>query len=1061
MKQCIAVLILLCCCLGGLLAQRNINGKVFDEQTKMPLGGVTVKVNSGKSVITDSSGFFYVLLEQADSAVLFTRAGYVELNLHWDQLKDHSFYLQPKVLTIEEVTVATGYQNVPKERATGSFEKIDNKLFNRSTGTNILNRLEGVTSGLYVSRVTGNPEFFIRGLSTIQGSTAPLIILDNFPYEGDISNINPNDVESITVLKDAAAASIWGASAGNGVVVITSRKAKYLQPVRLTLNSTVIIEDKQNLFKDKAFINTPDYIALEKFLFSKGKYDGDLADNNVYPVVSPIVEILAKQRAGLLSAAQADAQISALSQYDVRNDYEKYIYRKAITQQYALQLSGGSDRVSYLLSGGRDQGLAGIVGNDFRRTTFYSAINLKPLRGMEISSSINYTDTKTNNNGTASISPGAGKVKLYPYARLLDDNGNALAVVKDYRSGYIDTAGAGLLKDWHYRPLDEIRHQDIRNMGQDMIARLGIKYALNKQWSMELRGQYEKNNMENRALYDPNSYYARNLVNRYSNIIGATVTLNIPNGGILDERYSSISAYNARAQVNYDAALGKWHKLNLMAGAESRENQLSSQSTRVYGYNDDLLTYANVNYITSFKLYGRLGSATVPTQNGFAGVLNRYLSVYANGAWSFYNRYTLSASVRKDASNLFGVNTNQKWNPFWSTGFSWKLSNESFYRLHWLPLLTARATYGYSGNINNGLSALAIIAYGSASPVNNLPFALATQPSNPNLKWERTGTTNLAIDFGTIKNKVTGSLEYYVKKSSDLFMPVFIDPTIGTSGGYLTENGANLTTSGMDIKLNTTCSFGNCRWEAQLLLNYVRSKVTSYAYENPNKGAYASVGYTITPIVGKDPYALISYRWGGLDPATGDPMGYINGQLTKNYQSLVQPTSFNDLVVEGTTRPPYFGSFRNSFYVKRFGLSANIIAKWGYYFRRTGLQYDGLFNNWNMNDEYAQRWQKPRDENSTNVPSLTYPADANRDKFYLNSEATVEKGDHIRLQDIRLSYDLPTVNHWRKIFQQAQCFVYGNNLGILWKANTKGIDPDYRVGLPAPRSWSMGVKLIF
>lgn len=114
-----------------------------------------------------------------------------------------------------------------------------------------------------------------------------------------------------------------------------------------------------------------------------------------------------------------------------------------------------------------------------------------------------------------------------------------------------------------------------------------------------------------------------------------------------------------------------------------------------------------------------------------------------------------------------------------------------------------------------------------------------------------------------------------------------------------------------------------------------------------------------------------------------------------------------------------------------------------------------------MNDEYAQRWQKPRDENSTNVPSLTYPADANRDKFYLNSEATVEKGDHIRLQDIRLSYDLPTVNHWRKIFQQAQCFVYGNNLGILWKANTKGIDPDYRVGLPAPRSWSMGVKLIF
>lgn len=1061
MKKCIVLIIMFLMCSGGLLGQRNINGKVFDEQTKMPLGGVTVMVNSGKSVMTDASGFFYLSLEKGDSAVLISRAGYNEMSVSGQSMQSHSFYLKPNTITIEEVTVSTGYQQLPKERATGSFEKIDNTLFNRSTGTNILNRLEGVTSGLYVSKVTGTPEFFIHGLSTIQGNTAPLIILDNFPYDGDISTINPNDVESITVLKDAAAASIWGASAGNGVVVITSKKAKYLQAVRLTLNSTIIIEDKADIFKDRGFISSPEYIGMEKFLFAQGKYDGDLSDNNVYPVVSPVVEILAKQRAGILSAAQADEQINALSKYDVRNDYKKYIYRKAVTHQYNLQLSGGGDRISYLLSGGWDQGLTGIVGNDFRRATFFSAVNLKPVKGLEVSGSVNYTDSKISNNGSAVISPGTGKIQLYPYARLADDNGNALSVVKDYRMGYIDTAGAGILKDWHYRPLDELQQHDIRNMGQDMIGRLGLKYTFSRQWSAELRGQYEKNIMENRALYDANSYYARNLINRYSNINGTIVTPNIPNGGILDEKYSSISAYNARAQVNYDAVAGKHHRFNMMAGAETRENRISSQGTRVYGYNDNLLTYADVNYVTNFKLYGRLGSGTVPSQNSFAGILNRYLSLYANGAWSYDNRYTLSASVRKDASNLFGVNTNQKWNPFWSTGFAWKASNESFYHLKWLPLLTTRATYGYSGNINNSLSALAIIAYGSASPVNNLPFALATQPSNPNLKWERTATTNLAVDFETWKGRVFGTVEYYLKKSSDLFMPVFIDPTIGTSGSYLTENGANLTTRGMDIRINTNCTIGQCRWETQVLLNYVRSKVTSYSYENANKGVYAGVGYTITPIAGKDPYALISYRWGGLDPATGDPLGYINGQLSNDYQALVQPGSFNDLVIEGTTRPPFFGSFRNSIYYRGFGLSVNIIAKWGYYFRRTGLQYDGLFNNWNLNEEYSQRWQKPGDEKITNVPSLLYPSDANRDKFYLNSEATVEKGDHIRLQDIRCSYDLQKGRHYLKMIQEAQCFLYANNLGILWRANKRGIDPDYQVGLPASRSWSLGIKLIF
>lgn len=1045
------------------MAQKIIHGKVYNEQTKLPLEGVTVKIKNGASTHTDSSGYFTIRYSGNTPTLLFSSIGYypMEEPAGADQ---KTFFLKPHALEMAEVTVSTGYQQLPKERSTGSFDKIDNTLLNRATGSNILDRLEGVTSSLYFSKVLGSSQLFIRGLSTINGNTAPLIILNNFPYDGDINNINPNDVESITVLKDAAAASIWGAQAGNGVIVITTKKGKYSQPAKFSFSSTVTVQQEPDVYKDKGFMNPGDFISLEKYLFAQGFYDGDLADVYSYPVISPVVEILSKERDGTISPTDADALINALSKNDVRRDYEKYLYRKAITQQYSLGLSGGSEKINYLINAGLDKNQLSLTGNDTRRNTFYSAINIKPIRRLEINSSITYTDSKSllngSYNGNGAVKPGGSKTMIYPYARLADDQGNAQATVRDYRYGYIDTTGQGLLEDWHYRPLDELKEENHSVLNQEALINLGLSYEISKQLSLEVKGQYQRNNNAQRDFYSSDSYYARNLVNEYTNIVDGNAILNIPAGGILDDIHSSVSAYNIRAQANYNTSFGKSHRLNMIAGAETRENKLSSQGNRVYGYNDNILTYTNVDYVSTFNLYDNLGANTIPDNSSFAGILNRYVSLYGNGAYSFQDKYILSASVRKDASNLFGVNTNQKWNPFWSTGLAWKISDESFYKFSWMPFLKARVTYGYSGNIDNGLSALPIISYSSSSPVTNLPYALATQPSNPNLRWEKTATTNWGLDFATKKNWLNGSIEYYLKKSSDLFEPVPIDPTIG-AGNILTENAANLLTKGMDIKLNSTLVFNSIRWEGLLLFSYVKSKVTKYLFDFDTKDAYVGIGYNISPLQGGDPYALISYRWGGLDPDNGDPIGYIDGKTSKDYYTITHPTTFNDLVVKGTTRPPYFSSFRNSFYYKGFGLSANIVFKWGYYFRRSALIYYTLFNNWIMNSEYAQRWQRPGDEKITNVPSLTYPADENRDLFYANSEATVEKGDNIRIQDIRLSYDLNSKGFNKKTVKDVQIFLYLNNVGILWRANKLGIDPDYGTGLPAPFSTSVGIKANF
>lgn len=1049
---------------NNLSAQKTISGKVFDEQSKMLLSGVTVTPNKGTPVTTDSTGYFKISSTANFSTLSFSSVGYFPLELNVKSFKNGIVYLKPNTVTIDEVTVSTGYQQLPKERSTGSFDKIDNQLLNRSTSSDILNRLETVSSSLYFSKVNGDPPLlFIRGLSSLQYNTAtsPLIILNSFPFSGDIRNINPNDVESVTLLKDAAAASIWGAQAGNGVIVITTKKANYEQPISLSFTSTFITQNKPDLYKDRNYMSSADFINVEKFLFSQGFYDDYLNNIYYYPSVTPVVEILSKERDGTLSTADAEAQINGLSQHDIRQDYLKYLYRKASTQQYSLSLSGGSEKVNYLLNAGFDKNQLSIVKDGNRRYTFNAAINIKPLNKLEVSSSIFYTDRKSENNGIGAVTPGLGRPNTYPYARLADDEGNPLALIQDHRVGYIDTVGNGLLKDWNYYPLREINDHNISIRDQDVLFDLGLKYKLSNQFSVQLKGQYENMHTRNRDLYDGDSYYTRNYINQFTNIIDSIPVLHVPDGGILDNNYTDLESYNIRGQANYDATFNGVHHVSVMAGAEARQNFTESHGDRVYGYNDNILTYSNVDYVTEFNLYGYLGSLTIENPISISEILDRYLSLYANGAYSYKGKYTFTASVRKDASNLFGVNTNQKWNPFWSTGIAWKLSSEPFYKLTWLPFLKARVTYGFSGNINNGLSALAIIRYGSRARVTGLPYAIAKQPPNPDLTWERTGTLNFGLDFATYKNKLSGSVEYYIKKSSDLFIPVRIDPTLGVPGNLLYMNSGNLSTKGVDVKLNSVLQFNKIKWEGQLLFSYVRNKVTNYKFDYKDKSAYISTGNLISPLEGQDPYALICYKWGGLDPQTGDPQGYIDGKISKDYYYLIHPTSLNDLAIKGTARPPYFGSFINSFYYKGFGISANIVFKWGYYFMRSGIQYDGLFTDWAMNTEFTDRWQKPGDETHTNVPSMTYPSNYYRDQFYIHSEALVEKGDNVRLKDIRLSYDFNFSHGQRKVIRGLQLFMYANNVGIIWRANDKGIDPDYGFGIPAPHSYSFGLKANF
>jgi hypothetical protein len=502
--------------------------------------------------------------------------------------------------------------------------------------------------------------------------------------------------------------------------------------------------------------------------------------------------------------------------------------------------------------------------------------------------------------------------------------------------------------------------------------------------------------------------------------------------------------------------------LSGLAGAEIRELITTTNTYRTYGFNPDNLTSASVDYTGIYPVLVTGFSSFIPNNVFFSKLTNHNLSTYANLAYTYLDRYTFSASGRRDASNLFGVKTNQKWTPLWSAGFAWLLSQEKFYTLNWLPYLKLNMSYGYSGNIDPGQSAVTTIANRSASPYTLTPMATIYQYGNPDLRWERAGQFNIRLEFRALHNRFSGSIEYFSKTGKDLYGISPIDYT-AVSVRTLLKNSASMKGSGWDIELNRLNIDGKFKWQTTLLWNVARNTVTDYFTNTARASAYinGSGVYTLSPLKGYPVFSVFSYPFAGLDPQTGNPQGVLNHQLSTNYTDLLAD-SLQNAVYNGSAVPVSQVAFRNTFSFGRFSLTLNILGKFGYYFRRSSIYYSDLMNNGNGHADFAKRWQQPGDEANTIVPSMLYPLVSNRDVFYNGSEVLVEKGDHIRLHYITLSYEYAPDKRMASAFKRIRLFVNANNVGILWRANTAKIDPDYLDNtIPPSTSFSVGCNLSF
>ncbi|WP_205513818.1 SusC/RagA family TonB-linked outer membrane protein [Longitalea arenae] len=1049
----------------------EVKGKVLNHKGE-PLAGANVKVK-GTAIggVTNAEGFFELRGVEEDATLEISYLGFESQIIKVDGRSVIAIQLKlvESELAAVSVSVYTGYQSIPKERATGSFVQIDNKLLNRSASYDVLSRLEGVASGLafYRNSKTDQPTLNIRGRSTIFAEVQPLIVLDNFPYDGDITNINPNTIESITILRDAAAASIYGVRSANGVIVITTKKGNSNTPPQVHFNTNITMGARPDL-NYFPLMSSEDFIEAEKTFFSKGWYTTAENSANKFPL-TPVVELLIKKRNGSISAAEADQQIENLKQYNLTDAFDKYFLRSKVLLQNSLSISGGGNNSRYFLSLSYDKDQSNFVNNGFDRYSINASHNFTPFKNLDINTALLYTNMKlaNNNPGLNDLVSLTGR-KYYPYAQLVDENGYALPVNFGFQATYKALKESQGFLDWQYRPVDELNLADNTSRQHYNRVNLEIRKTFSSHFNIELKYQYEKQIRKGNNLMNQETYFTRDLINKYYNPSG-TVKYPVPLGGILDQSLSELEGHTGRAQLNFNQ---KWqqHRLSMIGGFEVKQLERQSSQSRLYGYNDETINTQVMDYVTRFPTNPASTALVIPYPRTVTGTLDRYLSYYANASYTYNDRYVLSASGRFDNTNYFGIKSNQRIVPLWSLGVKWNVNREGFFETDLFDQLAVRATYGYNGNINKGQTAYTTLRY---APVTYTTATGATviNPPNPELKWERLNMFNAGVVFSLKKNVLSGTIEYFSKKGNDIIGDAVMDPTTGLTS--FRGNMANIKGRGVDVQLTGKILNNKLSWSATVLFSHATDKVTNYTRTfHPVIIAQQGSGDIpngMTPYNGFPVLGIYSFVWGGLDPTTGDPLGVLNKVKTSNYSDILNNTTHAELIYNGPVNPPTIGAFRNDFHWNNISLSVNITYKFGHFFRKPSVNYGQFVNWWAANKDFTERWQKPGDEAITNIPSIPgqYPTAGNtRDLFYTLSEVLVQKADHIRLQDIVIAYDFDKAKWTRLRCQNLHVYCNINNVGILWRANKFGIDPDALPNadaqlLPQARNITLGAKIDF
>ncbi len=1098
-------------------------GRVLDEKGE-PLVGASVFLKGATKMSVSASNGKFQRYGTRRSIMVVKYIGYQTQEIPMRDLNPSEEIIVkmiPGSNDLGEVAIiSNGYQNIPKERATGSFEVITAKQLQHSNDPNLLRRLEGITTSTVfnntnivtnsaqlsvyggasnasvVGQFSNSPltNLTIRGSNTLPDSRStdidnqsgiPLVIINGIASPYSIDLINPDDVETITILRDAAAASVWGSRAANGVIVIKTKSGGYSNKLNIAFNSNVTVTDKIDLFYKKR-MSVSDYIDAQQYAYTVTNPVNPIPNptltNPGNLVRSPVAEILNDYRLGLINLSVRDSMLNSLRGNDIRNDYNKYIFRNAVNQNYNLNLSGGSKAFSYSVSGGYNNVINNTISNNSNKKNLNSTLNWKPLQNIEFFGIITYIQQNTSAQAAQNLVSGNTNNTFYPYTRLTDVQGNPASITKIYRPKFLDlleTNYGNKILSLDYKPLDDLHEGYQKLRVENVNLNFGVNLKINEWLNSNVTYNSNLGYTQETTYLSANSFYMRNLINLFTD--RNSFVRNIPLGGGYSPTLINNQNNALRGQLNVNKTWNEVHNLSAVAGVDVSQNYSYRRIDSYYGYNPNTLEYNNrINYLDQLPLLFAEGGFTsikqIPSFQYPPAITDyriRTIGVYSNAAYAYKSKYVLSASIRKDGSSEFGVGTNKTGTPFYSVGAAWNISNEPFFKMNWIQYLKLRSSFGYNGNVNSLVVGSPRISL-STEPVFTGYYTATLEGGtvvNKELRPEKTGILNIALDFGILGDRLNGSIDYYRKRTTDLIAPNAVNPTLGYENARY--NSANIKGNGFDLSLSSlNLKSGRFFWTSNFLLSHNRSKVTK-VYKPKAITVGDVVGNSQFYDVGYDLNGLFAFEWAGLDPRTGDPRGYVDGQIvtlsvdaagSANYIKILN-SPITEAKYMGARVPTYFGSFRNTFTYGKLAISANLIYKLDYVFNRPAadvVTYGGLFGigtNAQQGEEYARRWQKPGDELVTNVPSLAYFRTVGyRDQFYANSSINVLKGDHIRLQEIIFSYAFTP----KKISAIKNYRVYANinNLGVIWRANRLGLDPDIN-GYPTPRSYSLGFSANF
>lgn len=1047
MKKLFMIMVTLMCVSWAAIAQnRTISGTVVDAANNEPLIGATVMpIGGGQGAATDVDGKFTVSIPAKVHKAKVTYVGYAEqtVDLHNGMVVK----LSSSTADLDEVLVVA-YGTAKKSAYTGSASVVKAGELQDALVSNAADALAGKLSGVQVQSANGqpgsSPTVLIRGIGSINANNSPLYVLDGVPYDGDLSNINTMDIESMTVLKDAAAAALYGARGANGVIMVTTKKGK-TGDAKVTVDARWGVNHRavpryDVLGSTQSFVETA-YTALRNGYYYNMSYSPEVAHDranaNITRRLGYQVYTLpdGEGLVGTDGKLNPNATLGYVNgdYYYKPDDWYKEQMRDGLRQEYNLNVTGGNDRFNYYVSGAflDDQGL--IKDSHFRRFSTRAAVDYQVKKWLKIGTNISYS--YINNGYPDGQTDGASSANAF----LMADQ------IAPYYPMYVRNADGSLRRDPHTgRPIYDYgtieSTPSVRNWMSNSNPAGDLAYnteeylmdIFNGKWYLQL------NPIDGLTITGTLGYFIDHT--RYHSLGNPFYGQSAPYGGSAVQMSSRTNSINLQALANYQKTFKEAHTIDLLVGYETYD--LKSEMLEGVGY--DL--YMPDSWV--------MNNVAVSDKKLPYGSVDRYATrgVFGRANYSFENRYFFSASVRGDASSRFAPG--KRWGTFWSVSGAWDISNEKFMAdvQNVIDQLKFKASFGQQGNDNlNRGNYPWQDQYSIAGNDGVWSDGVLYRKGNPDITWETSNNFNIGFDFSFLKGMVRGTIEYFNRQTSNMLYNKPVAPSLGYSS--IPMNIGSMRNNGLEIELNVRPIHNkNVTWDIFGNITTVGNKVLKL---HPDLHGQLISGSRIFR-EGEAMYQLYMVKYAGVDPVTGkalywaaDPKKDDNGNVMKDEKGnfivgdeyattdYTYARNYNRQST-GSLLPKAYGGFGTTVEFFGFDFSMQFAFQFG------GKVYDNSYASLmhgGGTQDMGQNWHK--DILKAWTPENPYsdvPRLSSEDEF-TNAQSTrfLVSSNYLSLQNLTLGYTLPkkVVNKLR--LQNIRVYFAGENLFLA--SARKGLDP--------------------